>query len=92
MILPDDVDEKAEFRAGETDSEESDGESDGETVIGQSHDRITRKKPTNSAIITDSKSTARRRGGNSILGRRLRGSRTKRRVLGNGLLAVRNTY
>jgi hypothetical protein len=84
MILPDDVDEKIEFWVGESDTE-SDNESEGETVVGQG------TRPWKTTKIVDSRTLrnkirSERESGSTNNGGTIR----RRRVLGNGLLAVQS--
>jgi hypothetical protein len=84
MILPDDVDEKIEFWVGESDTE-SDNETDGETVIGQGI------RPWKTTKLVDSRSLRNRVRSERESGSTNNGGATRRRrILGNGLLAVQS--
>lgn len=84
MILPDDVDEKVEFWVGESDTE-SDNESDGETVVRQG------TRPWKTTNLVDSRTLRNKvrseRGSGSTSNK---GTTRRRRILGNGLLAVQS--
>jgi hypothetical protein len=84
MILPDDVDEKVEFWVGESDTE-SDNESDGETVVGQGQRSWKTTNLVDSRTLRNKVRSERGSGSTSN-----RGATRRRRILGNGLLAVQS--